>query len=127
MITYTDADDVRQSFKNVRDALLEDGADISEVVDSLDLAISDFDDLIADYDRHCETLDGDISDQNDEIERLEDEISELKPNGVSVESYAAALLQSCTGQEPNLGEVLSLKDDLEELLTTKYNISKGSI
>ena len=127
MITYTDADDVRQSFKNVRDALLEDGADISEVVDSLDLAISDFDDLIADYDRHCETLDGDISDQNDEIERLEDEISELKPNGFSVESYAAALLQSCKGQEPNLGEVLSLKDDLEELLTTKYNISKGSI
>lgn len=127
MITYTDADEVRQSFKNVRDALLEDGADISEVVDSLDLAISDFDDLIADYDRHCETLDGDISDQNDEIERLEDEIRELKPNGFSVESYAAALLQSCTGQEPNLGEVLSLKDDLEKLLTTKYNISKGSI
>lgn len=127
MIGYTDADDVRRSFNDIRDALLEDGADISEIVSRLDLAISDFDELIEDYDRHCETLDGDISDQNDEIERLEDEIRELKPDGFSVESYAAALLQSCTGQEPNLGEVLSLKDDLEKLLTTKYNVSVGNL
>ena len=127
MIGYTDADDVRRSFNDIRDALLEDDADVSEIVDRLDLALSDFDELIADYDRHCETLDGDISDQNDEIERLEDEIRELKPDDVSVESYAATLLKACTGKAPNAGEVISLAEDLTKLLTTKYNISIGTL
>lgn len=126
MISYTDPDQVRREFTEIREDLNNE-EDLSVIKDKLDVAISDFDELIDDYDRHCETLDGDISDQNDEIERLEDEIRELKPDGFSVESYAAALLQSCTGQEPNLGEVLSLKEDLEKLITTKYHISLGNI
>ena len=72
-------------------------------------------------------MDADISNQNDEIEELQEQLDELKPSNGSLECYAASMLQSLTGHEPSMGEVLSLKEDLEKLLTTKYHISLGNI
>ena len=126
MISYTDPDQVRREFTEIRDALKND-EDIDSVRDKLDLAISDFDELIDDYDQHINNLDGDISNQNDEIEELQEQLDELKPSSGSLEQYASSMLQAFTGHEPSMGEVLSLKEDLEKLLTTKHNISLGNL
>ena len=61
-----------------------------------------------------------------EKQDLEDELDEKLGYG-SVEEFASAMLTEFTGHDPNMGEVLSLKDDLEKLLTTKYNISLGNL
>lgn len=126
MISYTDPDQVRREFTEIREDLNNE-EDLSVIKDKLDVAISDFDELIEDYDRHCEILDGDISDQNDEIEELQEQLDELKPSNGSLECYAASMLQSFTGHDPSMGDVLLLKEDLEKLLTTKYHISLGNI
>ena len=126
MISYTDPDQVRREFTEIREDL-ESEEDLSVIKDKLDLAISDFDELTDDYDRQINNMDADISEQNEEIAELQEQLGALKPSGGSLELYAASMLQSLTGHEPNMGEVLSLKDDLEKLLTTKYNISMGNL
>ena len=126
MISYTDPDQVRREFTEIREDL-ESEEDLSVIKDKLDLAISNFDELTDDYDRQINNMDADISEQNEEIAELQEQLGALKPSGGSLELYAASMLQSLTGHEPNMGEVLSLKDDLEKLLTTKYNISMGNL
>lgn len=126
MISYTDPDQVRREFTEIREDL-DNEEDLSVIKDKLDLAISDFDELTDDYDRQINNMDADISEQNEEIEELQEQLGALKPSGGSLELYAASMLQSFTGHEPNMGEVLSLKDDLEKLLTTKHNISMGNL
>lgn len=126
MISYTDPDQVRREFTEIREDL-ENEEDLSVIKDKLDLAISDFDELTEDYDRQINNMDADISEQNAEIEDLEEQLGALKPSGGSLELYATSMLQSFTGHEPSMGEVLSLKDDLEKLLTTKHNISMGNL
>ena len=126
MISYTDPDQVRREFTEIREDL-DNEEDLSVIKDKLDAAISDFDELTEDYDRQIDNMDADISDQNDEIEELREQLDEFKPSNGSLELYAASMLQSFTGHEPNMGEVLSLKDDLEKLLTTKYHISLGNL
>ena len=44
-----------------------------------------------------------------------------------VKTAAAALLENYSGQKPSAGEVDALAEDLTQLLTEKYNISKGII
>lgn len=126
MISYTDPDQVRREFTEIREDLNNE-EDLSIIKDKLDIAISDFDEFIEDYDRHYEILDGDISDQNAEIEELQEQLDELKSSNGSLECYAAKMLQSFTGHDPSMGDVLLLKEDLEKLLTTKYHISLGNI
>lgn len=126
MISYTDPDQVRRQFTEIREDL-ENEEDLSVIKNKLDIAISDFDELTADYDQQINNMDADISEQNEEIEDLEEQLRALKPSGGSLELYAASMLQSFTGQEPSMGDVLSLKDDLEKLLTTKHNISLGNL
>lgn len=126
MISYTDPDQVRREFTEIREDL-DNEEDLSVIKDKLDLAISDFDELTEDYDSQINNMDADISEQNEEIEDLREQVGALKPSGGSLELYAASMLQSFTGHEPSMGEVLSLKDDLEKLLTTKYNISMGNL
>lgn len=126
MISYTDPDQVRREFTEIREDL-NNGEDLSVIKDKLDEAISDFDELTDDYDRQINNMDADISNQNDEIEELQEQLDALKPSSGSLETYAEAMLQAFTGHDPNMGEVLSLKDDLEKLLTTKYNISLGNL
>lgn len=48
-------------------------------------------------------------------------------DNLTIEACCHILLKKYQGHEPSLGDVLSLKDDLEKLLTTKYNVSVGNL
>ena len=126
MISYTDPDQVRREFTEIREDLNNE-EDLSVIKDKLDVAISDFDELTDDYDRQINNMGADISNQNEEIEELQEQLDALKPSSGSLETYAASMLQAFTGHEPSMGEVLSLKEDLEKLLTSKHNISLGNL
>jgi oligoendopeptidase F len=98
------------------DSLLNDGDITEESIENIKQSI---DNLVSDYEEH-------IDDLNNELNDLEDELNE-KQGYDSVEEFASAMLTEFTGHEPNMGEVLSLKEDLEKLLTTKYHISLGNL
>lgn len=65
-----------------------------------------------------------------ERDAYENELDELKAAQAElgcVKTAAAALLENYSGQKPSAGEVDALAEDLTQLLTEKYNISKGII
>lgn len=97
------------------DSLLNDGDITEESIENIKQSI---DNLVSDYE-------GQIDNLNNELNDLEDELNE-KQYG-SVEEFASAMLLAFAGHDPNMGEVLSLKEDLEKLLTTKYHISLGNL
>lgn len=112
--------------QNVRDSLdaLADTYDIPQ--HEIDSIKYDIDKIVDEYDDRVECLEGECSTLENEKQDLEGELDEKRGYG-SVEEFASAMLSAFAGQEPNMGEVLSLKDDLEKLLTTKYNISMGNL
>lgn len=66
----------------------------------------------------------------DERDCLQSELDELKAAQAElgcVKTAAAALLENYSGQKPSAGEVDALAEDITQLLTEKYNISKGII
>jgi hypothetical protein len=44
-----------------------------------------------------------------------------------IKDTAAELLKRFKGVEPSAGEVDSLSEDIAEILTNKYNVSKGNV
>lgn len=67
-----------------------------------------------------------IAELKADVERLEDVAGPVDDAG-SLVGYAAAILSGYISGEPNAGEVISLADDIKELITTKYGVSVGSI
>lgn len=57
------------------------------------------------------------------LDALEADWAELK----YVKTAAAALLENYSGAKPSAGEVDALAEDLTQLLTEKYHISRGII
>ena len=97
--------------------------------DQADEIKEDIDRLVAEYEDCIDTLEDDNANLCSRVEELEEDLEEKEQAlaNANLEDYASSMLQSFTGDEPNMGEVLSLKDDLEKLLTTKYNISLGNL
>lgn len=119
MITTTDPQTIRDNLDSLADTY-----DIPK--HEIDSIKYDFDKIVDEYDDRVESLEGECSTLENEKQDLEDELDEKRGYG-SVEEFASAMLTEFTGHDPNMGEVLSLKDDLEKLLTTKYNISLGNL
>lgn len=105
------------------DSLLNDGDITEESIENIKQSI---DNLVSDYEEHIDNLNNELNDLEDEKQDLEDELDEKRGYG-SVEEFASAMLLAFAGHDPNMGEVLSLKEDLEKLLTTKYHISLGNL
>ncbi|MBR4792608.1 MAG: hypothetical protein IK038_02975 [Bacteroidaceae bacterium] len=119
MVTDIDADDIKDEIDRLKDTQCED---ISKEYD----AIKDMvDRLKEDYEYRIDTLENENSDLNARVEELEDEIDEKK--GYKLEDFASQMFENFTGNAPNAGEVISLAEDLTNLLTTKYNISIGTL
>ena len=117
-----------------------DPFDIKDDVDSLaagDTTVvenikNQIDGLVSEYENRISELESDNTDLESQVDELESQVDELeeelnKNNLGSLDAYASSMLQSFMGHEPNLGEVISLKEDIEKLLTTKYNISLGNL
>lgn len=76
------------------------------------------------YERHITVLEGDYSNNQDTIEELRDKVRDLDAR--DLEDFVTCMLKRFTGQNPSLGDVVSLKGDIENLLSTKYHISLTS-
>lgn len=76
------------------------------------------------YERHINVLEGDYSNDQDTIEELRDRVRALDAR--DLEDFVTCMLKRFTGQNPSLGAIVSLKEDIENLLATKYHISLTS-
>lgn len=83
-----------------------------------------FNRLNDEYERHINVLEGDYSNDQDTIEELRDRVRDLDAR--DLEDFVTCMLKRFTGQNPSLGDVVSLKVDIENLLSTKYHISLTS-
>ena len=119
MVTNTNVQDI----KDTVDRLAEEHTDLADEIKE------GIDELQAEYEDYIDSLEDDNSTLASRVEDLEEELDEKEQilANSNLEDYASSMLQIFTGHEPNMGEVLSLKDDLEKLLTTKYNISLGNL
>lgn len=119
MVTDTDVQDIKDTVDRLAEKYTDLADEIKEGIDKLQ----------AEYEDRIDSLEDDNATLASRVEDLEEELEEKERAlaNVNLEDYAASMLQSFTGHEPNMGEVLSLKDDLEKLLTTKYNISMGNL
>lgn len=105
-------------------------ADIEEAVnntsvDAIPSILSDIDTLVDNYIEK-------VSDLEQEVDELQDEVNDLEnkqdPGTLGdIEDYAGHILRDFTGTEPNLGDVLLLKEELTKLLVNKFNVSQGNL
>lgn len=82
--------------------------------------------IVDEYEERIESLDDDCSKLENEKQELEEKLEESLCFG-TLEDYTSNILRSIIGYEPSLGDVLSLKEDLKNLLITKYNIPTENI
>jgi len=118
MICSIDPNDIKNDIQRLKDEYDVPSTEVDAICD-------DIDSLVSEYDEENERLKNEADAASDNVEELEEELNSYKAG--KVETYASKMLEAFTGHEPNLGEVLSLKDDLEQLLTTKYHISLGNL
>lgn len=119
MITTIDPQTIRDSLDSLADTYDIPKHEIDSIKYDIDKIVDEYDDRVERLEDECSTL------ENEKLD-LEDELDEKRCYS-SVEEFASAMLTAFAGNEPSLGEVISLKDDLEKLLTTKYNISIGNL
>lgn len=98
-------------------------ADIEEAVnntsvDAIQSILSDIDTLVDNYEEQ-------VSDLKQEVTDLENK----QDTGTlgDIEDYAEHILKDFTGTDPNLGDVLLLKEELTKLLVNKFNVSQGNL
>lgn len=104
------------------DSLLNDGDVTMESIEGIKDSI---DDLVKSYEDRISELESDNDEQYDDNIRLKEELNTYTCG--SLETFATSVLKTFTGDEPNLGTVLSFKEDLQNLLTTKYHVSIGNL
>lgn len=105
-------------------------ADIEEAVnntsvDAIPSILSDIDTLVDNYTEK-------VSDLEQKVDELQDEVNDLENKQDSdtlgdIEDYAGHILKDFTGTDPNLGDVLLLKEELTKLLVNKFNVSQGNL
>lgn len=79
-----------------------------------------------DVDRLEEYLQDRIDELEDENDKLGARVDELETS-LGLEDLVAALLRSTDSDEPSLGLVLAVTDDIKKLLVEKYHISEVSL
>lgn len=82
-----------------------------------------------DVERLEEDLQARIDELENENEELTSHVEELETSSSfsNFEDFVSTLLRSVGSDEPSLGTVLALKDDIRKLLIEKYNISEVNL
>lgn len=104
--------------------------DIHTTLDGLAERYTILDEDILPIQQDVERLEEDLQDRIDELEDENDKlgarVDELETS-LGLEDFVATLLRSVDSDEPSLGTVLALKDDIAKLLIEKYNISEVNL
>lgn len=79
-----------------------------------------------DVERLEENLQDRIDELEDENDKLGARVNELETS-LGLEDLVATLLRSADSDEPSLGLVLAVTDDIKKLLVEKYHISEVSL
>lgn len=93
--------------------------DSDDIVDKLDDIRSD----VRNLESSLQSRIDDLEEENDELKSRVEEL-EMSSSFSNFEDFVSALLRSVGSDEPSLGTVLALKDDIKKLLVEKYNISE---
>lgn len=93
--------------------------DSDDIVDKLDDIRSD----VRNLESSLQSRIDDLEEENDELKSRVEEL-EMSLSFSNFEDFVSALLRSEGSDEPSLGTVLALKDDIKKLLVEKYNISE---
>lgn len=96
--------------------------DADNIKDKLEDVISDVQILEHDLQSRID----DLEEENDELRSRVEEL-EVSSSFSNFEDFVSALLRSVGSDEPSLGKVISLKDDIRKLLIEKYNISEVNL
>lgn len=104
--------------------------DIRTALDGLAEEYTILDEVILPIQRDVERLEEDLQDRIDELEDENDKlcarVDELETS-LDLEDLVATLLRSVNSDEPSLGLVLAVTDDIKKLLVEKYNISEVNL
>lgn len=106
-------------------------ADIEEAVnntsvDAIPSILSDIDTLVYNYEEQVADLGQEIDDLQEKADNLQSELDEREVY-TDIEDCAEHILKDFTGTDPNLGDVLLLKEELTKLLVNKFNVSQGNL
>ena len=106
-------------------------ADIEEAVnntsvDAIPSIQSDIDTLVDNYEEQVSDLGQKVDDLQEKVDNLQSELDDREVY-TDIEDYAGHILKDFTGTEPNLGDVLLLKEELTKLLVNKFNVSLGNL
>lgn len=115
MTTYINADDI--------DADLDDLAEEYTIPDE---TLDPIRDNIHRLERDLQSRIDELEDENDELTSRVEELEESSSFS-NFEDFVSTLLRSVGSDEPSLGTVLALKDDIAKLLIEKYNISEVNL
>lgn len=96
--------------------------DSDDIVDKLDDIRSD----VRNLESSLQSRIDDLEEENDELSSRVEELEESSSFS-NFEDFVSTLLRSVGSDEPSLGTVLALKDDIAKLLIEKYNISEVSL
>lgn len=107
-----------------------DSDDICTDLDSLadKYGIPEFSSVKMDVERLEQELQARIDELESENEDLEARVGELEgKDSCDLEDFVSSLLRYADGDEPSLGLVLAVTDDIRKLLVEKYHISKVNL
>jgi len=96
--------------------------DSDEIADKLDDIRSD----VRNLESSLQSRIDDLEEENDELSSRVEELEESSSFS-NFEDFVSSLLRSVGSDEPSLGTVLAVKDDIKKLLVEKYHISEVNL
>lgn len=112
MICTVSADDIRGALDGLAEEYTIPDADILPIQQDVERLEEDLQDRIVE-----------LEDENDKLGARVDELE----TSLGLEDLVATLLRSADSDEPSLGLVLAVKDDIKKLLVEKYHISEVNL
>ena len=119
MVTDIDIEDIKSSLDALESRYGVDHSEIADIKNDIESLVFQLHDTV-------DGLEAESEEQGNRIEELEEEVNGIRSCG-SLDEYSATILRRFTGHEPNAGEVISLSEELQNLLVNKYGVSVGSI
>lgn len=96
--------------------------DSDDIVDKLDDIRSD----VRNLESSLQSRIDDLEEENDELKSRVEEL-ETSSSFSNFEDFVSTLLRSVGSDEPSLGTVLAVTNDIKKLLVEKYHISEVSL